>query len=76
MDSNIKWEYKLVVIKTFKNTRTGFDDNLNDRFNELGVAGWELVKIESVQKRGFLFFGFGGTSYTDSMLAIFKRIIK
>ena len=73
MDDLKKWEYKLVVIQTFKNTSTGFDENLNVRFNELGNEGWELVKIEPVQKGGFLFFGFGGTSYTESLIAVFKR---
>lgn len=74
MNNDVQWEYKLLVIKTFMNTATGLDDNLNEKFNELGADRWQLVEMQPVLKKGFFFGGIGNTSYTDSIVAVFKRI--
>jgi hypothetical protein len=67
---NTLWEYKIVSIDTNRLTSTGLPDDLNEKFNNWGAEGWELVKVESILKPGFI-LSMG--SYTKSFVAFFKR---
>ena len=68
---NMKWEYNIIYINATKWTSTGLPDDLNDKFDDLGKKGWDLVKIEPKLESGFINFG----SFTSGYVAFFKRAL-
>jgi hypothetical protein len=66
-----KWEYKIVDINALRWTRTGLPADVNQKFDEWGAQGWELVATESVIRKGWFIYG----SETASIVAFFKRQI-
>jgi hypothetical protein len=69
----MRWEYKIIYIVATKWTSTGLPNDLGECFDDLGNEGWELVKVEAIHNGGWLFFGFGTFTRTDSLVAFFKR---
>ena len=65
-----RWEYKVVHINAQQWTSSGLPNDLNDRLDELGGQGWELVGTEGIQRTSL--FMWGG-SKTVGMIAYFKR---
>ncbi len=68
------WEYKIVYFDARRWTSTRLPDDLNERFDDLGMEGWELVRTEPIIGCGFWPLGFGG-SETKGFIAFFKRAI-
>ncbi|MGM0879262.1 MAG: DUF4177 domain-containing protein [Bacillota bacterium] len=61
----MKWEYKSIKIEgTGKSLFGGKGLDLDDKFNELGIDGWELVSVMGLAA--------GGSAQTG-VQAIFKR---
>ena len=65
-----KWEYKIVYSSAERWTATGLPADLNQKYDEFGADGWELVGTESVERPSF--FPWGG-SKTVCVVAFFKR---
>jgi hypothetical protein len=63
-----RWEYKVVYFSAEQWTRTGLPDDLNERFDEYGAQGWELVGSESLIRPRWIW-----TEKTVSIVAFFKR---
>jgi hypothetical protein len=63
-----RWEYKIVYFDARRWTSTGLPNDLNERFDALGVEGWDLVRIEAILG-GSLFAG----AETRGFVAFFKR---
>ncbi|MEM9291743.1 MAG: DUF4177 domain-containing protein [Acidobacteriota bacterium] len=59
----IKWEYKIINIRS-ENYR--LDPNSAPQLNKLGIQGWELVGLTSVNFK---------TGATDNLAMVFKRPI-
>ena len=57
----MRWEYKVINVRS-ENYR--LDPNCATRLNELGVQGWELVGLTSVNFK---------TGATDNIAMVFKR---
>ncbi len=67
---NKKWEYKIVYINANQwRQNSGLPEDINERFDEWGAAGWELVKIVPRLTSTFFFIG----SYTEGYVAFFKK---
>ena len=64
----MKWEYKIYMANVANVFTAKPPDDLGVVLDENGAQGWELVKIESINKKG----SFGG-SYTDKFVLFFKR---
>lgn len=58
----VQWEYKIINIRS-ENYR--LDPNAAPELNKLGVEGWELVSITSVNFK---------TGATDNIAMVFKRV--
>jgi hypothetical protein len=56
-----QWEYKIINIRS-ENYR--LDPNAAPQLNDLGVEGWELVSISSVNFK---------SGATDNIAMVFKR---
>jgi hypothetical protein len=56
-----QWEYKIINIRS-ENYR--LDPNAASQLNDLGVEGWELVSISSVNFK---------SGATDNIAMVFKR---
>jgi hypothetical protein len=63
------WEYKIVHFSSQRWTSTGLPSDINERFDEFGKQGWELVATEAIIRPTF--FWWGGT--TVGIVAFFKR---
>jgi len=63
-----RWEYKIVYFDARRWTSTGLPNDLNERFDALGMEGWELVRTEPIIG-GSLFAG----NETRGFIAFFKR---
>lgn len=61
MVQSVQWEYKIINIRS-ENYR--LDPNAAPELNKLGVDGWELVSIASVNFK---------TGATDNIAMVFKR---
>jgi len=64
-----RWEYKIVHFNANQWTSTGLPTDFNEKFDEFGAEGWELVGTEAIVRR--VFFGYG--SNTVGIVAFFKR---
>ena len=67
---NEKWEYKIVYCGAERWTSTGLPSDLNQRFDEFGAQGWELVGMVSIERPSLIPWG---GSKTVGVLASFKR---
>lgn len=65
-----RWEYKIIHISTERWTSTGLPGDINEKFDELGAQGWELVRTESILRGSIAPIG---ASMTVGIVAIFKR---
>lgn len=65
-----KWEYEVVHVSAERWTGTGLPADLNQRFDEFGAQGWELVACVPITRASF--FPMGGST-TVGVLATFKR---
>ncbi len=65
-----RWEYKIVWINADRGTGTGLPSDLNQKLDEYGAEGWELVSTESISRATL--FPWGGAK-TVSLIAFFKR---
>ncbi len=63
-----KWEYKLICVSAESWTKTGLPNDLNERFDEYGREGWELVSTESIIRPRWI-----ASERTVSIVAFFKR---
>jgi hypothetical protein len=66
---NDPWEYKVVFFSANQWTGTGLPNDLNEKFDEFGAQGWEMVGTESIVRPAF--WGYG--SKTVGVVAFFKR---
>lgn len=64
-----KFDYKIITISVAHLKKRGFQSELNQRFQEWGDEGWDLVKMEPISSGGVVFQG----NNTDEFLAVFKR---
>jgi hypothetical protein len=64
-----RWEYKVIYFTAERWSSTGLPSNINEKLDEYGAGGWELVGTESIVRPGF--FGYG--SKTVSVVTFFKR---
>jgi hypothetical protein len=64
------WEYKILHIGAERWTGTGLPSDLNQRFDEFGSQGWELVGLVSIDRPSFIPWG---GSKTVGVVATFKR---
>jgi len=67
-----RWEYKIVYFDARRLTSTGLPNDLNERFDALGIEGWELVRTEPIKGSSFWPLGFAGGE-TKGFIAFFKR---
>ena len=65
-----KWEYKIIHVGAERWTATGLPVDLNQRFDEIGADGWELVAVVALERPSFLLWG---GSKTVGVVATFKR---
>lgn len=66
------WEYKVIYFGAERWTSTGLPSDINEKFDEYGSEGWELVATDSITRPSW-WFGSGGT--TVGIVAFFKRRI-
>ena len=64
-----KFEYKLLTISVAHLSKNSFQGELNDKFQEWGNDGWELVKLEPISSGGVIFQG----ATTKKFLVVFKK---
>jgi hypothetical protein len=64
-----KFEYKLLTISVVHLRKKQFQEELDNKFNNWGEEGWELVKMEAITDSGMLNY----FSSTSDFLAVFKR---
>ena len=69
----MKWEYKIVHIDARRWTATGLPNDVGQQFDRWGDEGWELVKVEPIQRGGWFLFFVGTFSLTVGFVAFFKR---
>jgi hypothetical protein len=67
-----RWEYKIIYFSAERWTSTGLPSDLNQKFDEYGAEGWELVDTESIARPSFIPWG---GSKTVGVVAYFKRRI-
>jgi hypothetical protein len=67
---NERWEYKIVYFSAERWTATGLPSDLNEKFDEYGAQGWELVGTGSVERPSFIPWG---GSKTVVVIGYFKR---
>jgi len=72
----MRYEYKLLHFKVGLISASGFPDDLNVRFDELGREGWDYVEMNPIISGGLFFFFIGIFSSTKRMVVVFKRPIK
>jgi len=65
-----RWEYKIIYFSAERWTGTGLPSNLNEKFDEYGSQGWELVGTESIERPSFIPWG---GSKTVGVAGFFKR---
>jgi hypothetical protein len=68
-----KWEYKIIYCGAERWTSTGLPSDLNQRFDEFGAQGWELVGMASIDRPSLIPWG---GSKTVGVLATFKRRVR
>ena len=66
---NKRWEYKIVYINATQSRQSGLPDDVNEKFDQWGDAGWELVKVEPKLTCGL--FGLG--TFTEGYVAFFRK---
>jgi hypothetical protein len=64
-----KFEYKLLTISVVHLRKKKFQEELDNKFNNWGEEGWELVKMEPILETGIFSYFF----FTSEFLAVFKR---
>ena len=64
----VMWEYKIVYFSSERWTSTGLPTDINERFDEFGKQGWELVGTESIIRPGWF-----SAARTAGMVGFFKR---
>jgi hypothetical protein len=64
-----RWEYKIVYFSAERWTSTGLPSDINERFDEFGAQGWELVGTEAIIRPSW--FLSAGT--TVGIVGYFKR---
>jgi hypothetical protein len=64
-----RWEYKLIYFSAERWTRTHLPSDLNEKFDQYGAEGWELVGTESIVRPSLLIFG----AKTVGIIGYFKR---
>jgi hypothetical protein len=64
----MKWEYKIAHTLASEWTDTGLPKGVNERFNDWGREGWELIGTESIVRSAQM----GGTA-TVLIVSFFKR---
>jgi hypothetical protein len=63
------WEYKIVYFSSDRWTSTGLPTDINERFDEFGKQGWELVGTEGIIRPGW----FWSAATTAGIVGFFKR---
>lgn len=64
-----KFEYKMLTISVAHLNRSTFRAELDQKFQDYGNEGWELIKLESIVEGGILTQG----GSTKELFAVFKR---
>lgn len=64
-----KFEYKLINISSKEITDDRLLLELNDAINHMGSDGWDLVRMEPIEKGSYMTMG----SKTSAFLLVFKR---
>ena len=64
----MKWEYKIYMANVANVFTAKPPEDLGVVLDENGAHGWELIKIESIMRKGLV-----GGSYTDKFVLFFKR---
>jgi hypothetical protein len=67
-----RWEHKIVYFDARRWSSSGLPNDLNERFDALGIEGWNLVRMEAILGCSFWPLGFAGTE-TKGFVAFFKR---
>jgi Domain of unknown function (DUF4177) len=62
------WEYKIVHFSSQRWTSTGLPEDINERFDEFGKQGWELVGTEGIVRPGWFW-----SAATAGIVGFFKR---
>lgn len=63
-----KYEYKLLTISAFHLRQSMFRAKLEEKFQQWGEEGWDLVKMEPVQGGTWIYW-----ASTSKFLVVFKR---
>ena len=67
------WEYKIVYVPSDGWTNFGLPVDLNERFDEFGKQGWELVGTEAIMRPTWTWFYLWSGSTTVGIVGFFKR---
>lgn len=67
------FEYKIVHCTADRRIGSGLPADLNQKFDEYGAQGWELVGTEAIQRATF--FPYGGAQ-TVGVVGFFKRRVQ
>ena len=62
------WEYKIVYFSCERWTSTGLPTDINERFDEFGKQGWELVGTEGIIRPSWVW-----STTTAGIVGYFKR---
>jgi hypothetical protein len=66
-----KWEYKIIRCEAKFSSATGLPPDVNERFDEWGTQGWELVGLQPIKRPWILPF-----SSKTVWVAFFKRPVR
>ena len=66
-----KWEYKVYIANVSNVFTARPPEDLGAVLDANGAQGWELVKIEPINRRGWV-----GGSFTDKFVLFFKRPVE
>lgn len=64
-----KFEYKVLNLTAKDLSDEAFLRELNNAFNKWGSEGWDLIKMESIEKGSYMTMG----SKTSAFVLVFKR---
>lgn len=64
-----KFEYKVLNLTAKDLSDEAFLDELNRAFNKWGSEGWDLIKMESIEKGSYMTMG----SKTAAFVLVFKK---
>jgi hypothetical protein len=70
---NERWEYKIVHVGAERWTATGLPADLNQKFDEYGADGWELVGTDTIERSTLIPWG---GSKTVALVGYFKRRLR